>query len=98
MKIQCACGEIIVDQTDYLSYKAYIIGDKDYFDFLDAIDDAIESTDTDKGALCVKVRNAEQSRMAWECNSCGRLYFDDAEKNLVEYVPQNGKANRIFNR
>ena len=98
MNIECACGEIIPDQTDYLAYKAFIIGDKNYFDFLDSIDDALESTEADKDGLCMKIRKAEPSRLAWECNACGRLYLDDAENKLVEYLPQNGKSNRIFDR
>jgi hypothetical protein len=98
MKIKCNCGEIIVDNTDYLSNKSYIIGDKDFFDFLDIIDDAIEDTSTNREELLMKVRRAEPSKQAWECNSCGRLYLDDAKNNLVEYLPHNGKPNRIFDR
>ena len=88
MKIKCTCGGIIPDQTDYLSYKAHIIGDKNYFDFLDAVDEAIESKEEDREKLCMNVRRAEASRLAWECSTCGRLYLSD----------ENGKANRIFDR
>lgn len=98
MKIRCSCEELIPDQTDYLSYKARIIGDKNYFDFLDAVDDAIASDYPDKETLMNQIRKLEPSRMAWECLSCGRLYFDDADRNLVEYVPANQKVNRIFDR
>ncbi len=98
MKIKCACGELIPDNTDYLSYKAYIIGDKDYFDFLDTVDNAIVSNSENKDHLRRKVRSAEPSRLAWECYICGRLHLDDKQGNIVEYVPQNGKANRIFDR
>jgi hypothetical protein len=75
-----------------------VIGDKDYFDFLDTIEEAIESIDENKESLCMKIRRAEPNRLAWECNTCGRLYLDDKDGNLVEYLPQNGKANRIFDR
>ena len=98
MKIRCVCGEIIPDQTDYLPYKAHVIGDKDYFDFLDAVDEAIESKEENREKLCMNVRGAEPSRLAWECNTCGRLYLDDKRGNLVEYLPQNGKPNRVFDR
>ena len=98
MKIKCTCGEIIPDQTDYLSYKAHIVGDKDYFDYLDVIDKAVESNEPNREDLCMSVRRAEPSRLAWECRTCGRLYLNDADRNLVEYLPQNGKANRIFDR
>ncbi|MEM6465974.1 MAG: hypothetical protein AAF679_05660 [Pseudomonadota bacterium] len=98
MNIKCKCGAIILDTTDDLAHKAHIVGDKDYFGFLDQIDEAIESTETDREALCMKVRRAFPKRLAWECHSCGRLYLDDAHGNLVEYLPQNGKNNRIFDR
>lgn len=32
MKIRCACGELIVDQTDFISYKARFIADQDWDD------------------------------------------------------------------
>ncbi|WP_127047342.1 hypothetical protein [Pseudorhodobacter sp. E13] len=98
MKIHCSCGAIILDQTDYLSCKAHIIGDKTYFDFLNAIDEAIESKDEDRETLCMRVRRAETSRLAWECNTCGSLYLSDGNGDLVEYRPVNGKANRVFDR
>lgn len=98
MKIKCRCGELIPDTTDHLPNKAYFIGDMDYFDFLDKIDEAIESNDENREHLCMNVRQALPSRLAWECNSCGRLYLDDEHGNLVEYLPQNGKANRVFDR
>jgi hypothetical protein len=64
MKIKCTCGEVIPDQTDYLSYKAHIIGDKHYFDFLDTIDEAIERKEEDREKLCNNVRQAEANRSA----------------------------------
>lgn len=98
MKIECKCGDYIPDTTDYLPYKAHIIGDKDYFDFLDSIDEAIESKKKNRERLCMDVRSAVPSKLAWECSTCGRLYLDDKHGNLVSYLPENGKANRIFDR
>lgn len=98
MKRKCICGELIRDQTDNLPNKAHVIGDKTYFDFLDVIDEAIESKAEDREALCMHVRYADPSRRAWECLSCGRVYFDDANGNLFAYRPENGKSNRIFDR
>lgn len=98
MKIRCTCGDIISDQTDYLPNKAYIIGDKNYFDFLDAIDEAIENKQEDRERLCMNIRRAEPSKIAYECNACGRLYLYNMGGDLLEYVPQNGKTNQIFDR
>jgi hypothetical protein len=98
MKIQCRCGNCIPDITDYLPFKAHIIGDKNYFDFMELVDEAIESKETNREKLCMEVRGAVPTRSAWECNSCGRIYLDDENYQLVEFVPQNGKPNRIFDR
>ena len=37
MKIDCPCGAIIVDQTDYLNYKASLVSDQDVFDLLELL-------------------------------------------------------------
>ena len=47
-----------------LSYKAHIIGEKNYFDFLDTINEAIESTEENREKLCNNVRQAEANRLA----------------------------------
>jgi len=37
-KIECKCGKIIPDTTDFISYKGHLIADQDYFDFFDEIE------------------------------------------------------------
>jgi hypothetical protein len=100
MKFKCSCGHLIRDQTDFLSYKAHVIGDKDYNRFHELIDEAIESDDENREKICMNLRYAtvKMRRSAWECTDCGRLYFDDAKGELVEYTPRNGKRNRVFDR
>lgn len=98
MKIQCECGQIIPDAGDRLPFKAHIIGDHDYYNLLDAIDEAIESKESNREALCMKVRRLFPSRTAFECCVCGRLYFDDKDGNLVEYSAANGDYNKVFDR
>ncbi|WP_299677007.1 hypothetical protein [uncultured Tenacibaculum sp.] len=38
MKIKCNCGFYIVDNTDSLTNKGYLISDTQWFNFWDAID------------------------------------------------------------
>jgi len=38
VKLQCRCGAVIRDQTDFISYKAYLVADEDWFDVLDDVD------------------------------------------------------------
>ena len=37
-KFQCVCGNIISDNTDFISYKARFVSDQDYFDLCDEIE------------------------------------------------------------
>ena len=37
-KIKCLCGNLISDNTDFISYKARFIADQDYFDLRDEIE------------------------------------------------------------
>lgn len=92
MKIGCHCGATIYAQTDYLPYMAHFIPDQDWFDVLDAIDDAIEKSGpsvTEKEAACMKVRQliCKLSRSAWQCRECGRVYIADQGHELRQLVP-----------
>jgi hypothetical protein len=42
MKIFCECGWVIYDQTDYISYKATFVADRDSSDLLDRIEEQIK--------------------------------------------------------
>ena len=37
-KIDCKCGHMISDSTDFISYKGHLIADQDYYDFFDEIE------------------------------------------------------------
>jgi hypothetical protein len=37
-KILCTCGQIIIDQSDSIRNKGYIIADQDYMDFFDEVE------------------------------------------------------------
>ena len=94
----CSRGEGVRDQTDYLPYKAHIIGDKDREKFFEIIDEAITSEERGKEQLIWEVFRADPSRTAWECETCGRLYFENSEGGFVEYLPDNGRVNKVFDR
>lgn len=91
MKIYCKCGGRIVDQTDYLPNKGHIISDQDWFDFLDAIDNAIEksgSTAKEKERACMHIRNmtTELTKLIYQCNECGNLYIDNNKGELETFI------------
>ncbi|WP_054971722.1 hypothetical protein [Paenibacillus sp. A3] len=100
MKIRCECGGIIVDQTDSLPYKGHLISDQDWFDFLDAIDRAIEKsgpTDKDKERAAMSIRRlaVHLTKLIYQCTNCGRLYVTNEEEELETFQnlkPFEGKS------
>ena len=77
MKFACACGEIIRDQTDYLSYAAYLIADQDIYD-------ATEMSDRGSGDWWPSL-----TRKMYQCSSCGRLWIEDHEGRALKcFVPE----------
>jgi hypothetical protein len=58
MKITCACGALLSDSTDFLSNKAHVVADQDYFDYLDAVP---------------AQRQRRYERALYQCYECGRL-------------------------
>jgi len=80
MKIECKCGNYIVDQTDMLRNKAILIADQDWFDFLESV----KETGHD---------DLELSRKLYECDECGRLYIYDQNGGLNCFLPEDESHN-----
>lgn len=101
MKFLCECGYIIRDSTDYLSYKAHLISDQDYFDLLDEVDHAIEGsgpTPQDKEHALMKVRSLFQrlTKTIYQCKSCGNVYFNEEDKWVrLEPQPDDNKRRLL---
>lgn len=75
MNIGCICGTVILDQTDFLSFKAHLVADRDWEDFVDSS----EST---------KRIDSTYVRLCYQCTQCGRLYVDDASRSLHAFIPE----------
>ncbi|KRE55893.1 hypothetical protein [Paenibacillus sp. Soil750] len=91
MKIRCRCGDIIVDQTDFHSNKGYIISDQDFFDFLDAVDNAIEKSgptakDKERAVMSIRYLIGELQKTVYQCFTCGRMYINAKENGLKEFT------------
>ncbi len=67
MKIHCPCGGLIVDGTDSLPNKAYLLADQDWTGMVG------ESEAEDASLFELR----RQSRAAYQCHACGRLTLDD---------------------
>jgi hypothetical protein len=92
MHINCRCGATIYDQSDGLPFKAHVISDEDWFNLLEAIDDAVEksgrsSADKERAAMGIRASLGTLSRMAWQCTKCGRVYIDDRSHVARELTP-----------
>lgn len=101
MKIHCACGATIHDGADDLPHKAHIIPDQRWNRLFDDIDNLIENecaTSAQRNAACTKIRAMVSAtvRLAWQCSACGRIYADDANAKLNEYVAGEDASHRLF--
>lgn len=100
MKIKCTCKNLIIDQTDYLKNKGYLISDTQWFDFWNDIDNAIEKSEEsnkENEEACMQLRKQIVFKTLWECKSCGKLYIEEKNGNLVSYTPDTKKYNEILN-
>jgi hypothetical protein len=72
MKFRCACGEVIVDQVEFNLYKARLIADRDWNDYLDAA-----------GTAAVPLE-----RNVYQCMECGRLHLVLADGTTRSFIPE----------
>lgn len=79
MKISCHCGAIIPDQTDYLSFKAHVVADRDWEDFVDSSESK-------------KRIDSSFVRLCYQCPKCGRLFVEDASHELRSFIPDQHEA------
>lgn len=100
MKIRCHCGETIIDQTDYLPHKAYLIPDQDWFAVHDGIDDEVIDLvaegclRTDAAYMRARHIIGRNARLMWQCRACGRLYIDGPDGQLRCFAPEGGGVDR----
>lgn len=91
MKISCACGGVIVDSTDNLSYKGHLISDQDWEDLMDAMDRAIEQSgpsaeEKEHAAMHMRRLLSKLERTIYQCTECGALIVDKVDGGLERFV------------
>lgn len=79
MKIGCICGAVIPDQTDFLSFKAHLVADRDW-------EDLVDSSESKKRI------DSSYIRLCYQCAQCGRLYVEDASRTLHAFIPEGHEA------
>ena len=100
--IQCECGRIIHDNSDALSYKGYLVSDREYFKLLDFCDSLIESPEPDRERLCMKLRKNLgvngfiELRDVFQCPDCGRILIEDAENRYHSFLPEDSDSSGLL--
>jgi hypothetical protein len=83
-KISCTCGQIIFDQSDHLSWKAHLLADQDYGNFLDAVE-AARWEDSARGAHAY-------FRDVFQCTACNDLVLFVGERRF-DFAPLEREAS-----
>lgn len=90
MHFFCECGKRISDTTDYISYKARIIADQDWFDFFDRIEEAIKSGESDKEKVIDEfwrdTLDVAKSSM-YQCTQCGCIFINGEKGAVYPFKP-----------
>ncbi len=89
MHFFCECGYRVTDITDYISYKARIIADQDWFDFYDRIEAAIKSDETDKEKIINEFwrDTLDISNAMYQCPKCGCIFISGERTILHAFKP-----------
>lgn len=72
------------------------ISDQDWFDVLENIDSNIQNSESNREKLCWDNQNylSRKTKCIYQCTECGRLYVEDNNKELREFLPvENGCGN-----
>ena len=83
MKIECPCGHMIPDNTDFQSWKAYLIADQDQPDLFDEIEAMPEGK---RAIAAIMTAFRAHKRAVYQCSDCGRLLLQQRGDRIHDYV------------
>lgn len=99
-RIKCKCGEILLDNTDTISYKGRILSDKQFFPLLDLADEMIESESADREALAMRFRRNIcgyiRFRDVYQCYECGRLIVQGENGEFFFFMPEEHDQTKLL--
>ena len=95
MKFKCTCGATIIDQTDALPYKGYIIPDQEWFPVHEEIDIVIGDVAAgmvaaDDASMKIRKILNRSTRTIHQCMKCGRLHIEDWLHMPFVFEPEPG--------
>ncbi|WP_027710088.1 hypothetical protein [Zooshikella ganghwensis] len=92
-KIGCNCGHVIVDQTDYIPYKAGYIPDTVSCDLVEVVSDEIIEKVKEAGIENILNEDIadilwsrifyQNSKQIYECEKCGSILIEKIEEDNV---------------
>lgn len=90
MHFYCKCGYRITDSTDNISYKAHIIADQDWYDFLDRITAAIKSDETNREKVIDEFYSdtTDIDKLIYQCPKCGQIFIDGEGRRLYSFCAE----------
>jgi hypothetical protein len=100
VKIGCHCGEVIVDQTDDLPFKAHWVPDQEWYVNAEALDvEVIDPVADGRLGKQTAYRQARlvisrSARFMWQCAACGRLYLEGLDEQLRCFVREGDPLDR----
>lgn len=86
MHFRCTCGHVISDTTDNLPYSARVVADVDVYDYWEAWERTGRGQSL--GALSDPL---DYEKIIYQCEECGRLYFDDPDdpSRFIAFLPED---------
>lgn len=86
MHFRCICGHRISDTSDNLPYSARLVADVDLYDYWEAWER------TGRGQVLGRLSDPmDYEKIIYQCEECGRLYFDDPEdpSRFISFFPED---------
>jgi hypothetical protein len=84
-KLVCTCGHTLIDQSDFISYKAHVLADQDYEDFYDDIEKKIDED--------LPARTIKYFMEIFQCINCSNLIIFK-NMNRYDFVPADKDHSR----
>lgn len=86
MHFSCICGHRISDTSDNLPYSARVVADVDIYDYWEAW----ERRGRGQSLGCLS-NPMDYEKIIYQCEECGRLYFDDPDDpcRFISFLPED---------
>ena len=84
MKFQCLCGKNLSDNTDEIPYKAHLIADEDWNQFIEE--------------ACAKPQWWRLVTKIYQCPDCGCLRIEKPTGHVVFFKPESESVSKSLLR